>query len=110
MQLMDRVEQDFHSSGKPLHVADPSHSMFRILTVQEFDEMEDDELQNLHTHYHLLVTGYPQASFGFDPEGLATLASPSRVFTIHGVSFVQSKHNPCSIISSRLFSGCHGES
>ena len=81
---MDRVEQDFHSSGKPLHVADPGRSMFRIMTVQEFDGMEDEELQTLHARHHLIVTGYPQASYGFDAKGMATLAPPSRVFTIHG--------------------------
>lgn len=88
MQLMDRVEQDFHTSGWPLHIADPSRSNFRILTVQEFEQMEDEELQAMHANHHLLVTGYPQAPYGFDAKGLAMLAPPSRVFIIHGVSYL----------------------
>ncbi|KAF8803030.1 hypothetical protein BYT27DRAFT_7003283, partial [Phlegmacium glaucopus] len=79
---MDRVERDFHSTGKPLHVADPSRSMFRIISLQDFNGMSDKQLQDLHANFHVLVTGYPQAPFGFDTKGMATLAAPSRVFTI----------------------------
>jgi hypothetical protein len=84
-QLMDRVEQDFDSPGKPLHVADPSRSMFCIMTVHDFDKMLDTEVQELHGHHHLLITGYPQASFGFDAKGMETLAPTSKVFTVQGV-------------------------
>jgi hypothetical protein len=66
MQLMNRVKQGFYSSGKPLHVADPSHSMFQIMTIQELNQMEDKELQDMHAHHHLLVSGYPQVLYGFD--------------------------------------------
>jgi hypothetical protein len=91
---MDRVEQDFHHTGKPLHVADPSRSMFHIITLQDFNQMSDQEVQALHTHSHILITGYPQESFGFDEKGMATLAAPSRVFTIQGVfSYVKKKLN-----------------
>jgi hypothetical protein len=100
---MHRVEQDFHSSGKPLHVADPGRSMFRIMTVQEFNRIEDKQLQDMHAHHHLLVTGYPQAPYGFDAKGLAMLASPSRVFTIHGVSYLQNMHNSYPRLLNRLF-------
>lgn len=82
---MDRVEQDFHSPGKPLHVTDPNRSIFRIMTLHDFSKMSDMELQVLHAQYHLLVTGYPEASFGFDAKGMATLAAPSRVFTVQGL-------------------------
>ena len=84
-QLMDRVEQDFHSPGMPLHVTDPSRSMFRVMTVQDFNSRSIEELQELHARYHVLVTGYPQASFGFDSKGMATLSTRTRVFTIQGV-------------------------
>jgi hypothetical protein len=60
---MDRVEQDFHSPGHPLHVADPSRSMFRIMTVQDLEKINHMAVQELHAHYHLLVTGYPEMSF-----------------------------------------------
>jgi hypothetical protein len=82
--LMDRVE-DFHSSRCQLHVADPGHSMFRIMTVEEFKKMSYMEMQDLHVDYHLLVTGYPEAPFGFDMKGIATLGSSSSVIIIQGV-------------------------
>jgi hypothetical protein len=97
MELMDRVERDFHSTGKPLHVADPSRSMFRIISLQDFNGMSDEQLQDLHANFHVLVTGYPQAPFGFDAKGMATLAAPSRVFTIQGMSPC-SKQEPSTII------------
>lgn len=84
MRLMDRVEQDFSSPGNPLHIADPSRSMFRIMTLQEFDDMKDEQLQELHVSHHLLVHGYSEASYGFDAQGMETLATPTRVFTIQG--------------------------
>jgi hypothetical protein len=83
-RLMDRVEQDFLSPGNPLHVADPGRSMFHIMTLQEFDSMNDEQLQELHAGHHLLVHGYSEASYGFDAKGMATLATPTRVFTIQG--------------------------
>ena len=79
------MEQDFHHTGKPLHVADPSRSLFHIVSLQDFEQMSDQEVQNLHAQSHILVTGYPQESFGFDEKGMATLAARSRVFTIQGV-------------------------
>ncbi|KAF8227678.1 hypothetical protein L208DRAFT_1067131, partial [Tricholoma matsutake] len=69
-----------------LHVADPTRSMFRIMTVQELNQMEDQELQDVHARHHLLITGYPEAPYGFDTKGLAMLAPPSGVFTIHDYS------------------------
>jgi hypothetical protein len=90
---MDRVEKDFHHSGKPFHVADPSRSMFYIVSLQDFDKMSDQEVQALHAHSHILVTGHPQESFGFDAKGLATLAAPTRVFTIQG-EFSYLRKNP----------------
>lgn len=87
---MDRVERDFHSSGKPLHVADPSRSMFHVISLQDFNGMSDERLQDLHAHFNIIVTGCPQEPFGFDAKGMATLAPPSRIFTIHGMS-------PCPI-------------
>jgi hypothetical protein len=100
---MRRVEQDFHSSGQPLHVADPARSMFRIMTLQQLNQMEDKELQYLHAHHHLLITGYPQPPYGFDAKGLAMLAPPSRVFTIHGASYIRNMHNSHLNFLNRLF-------
>ena len=59
--------------------------MFHIVSLQDFEQMSDQEVQGLHAHSHILVTGYPQESFGFDAKGMATLAAPSRVFTVQGV-------------------------
>lgn len=93
---MDRVERDFHSTGKPLHAADPSRSMFRIFSVQDFNRMNDEQLQDLHAHFHILVTGCTQEPFGFDTEGMATLATPSDLFTMQGMS-------PCPNLKQQPF-------
>jgi hypothetical protein len=75
----------FHSSGLPLHVGNPANLLFWIMSLEEFDCMSKQELQALHACYHLVVTRYPELSFGFDAEGLVTLAPSYRVFTIQGV-------------------------
>jgi hypothetical protein len=85
MDLMERVENDFHSSGLPLHVGNPANLLFRVMSLEEFDHMSEQELQALYACYHLVVTGYPKPSFGFDTKGLVTLAPSYRVFTIQGV-------------------------
>lgn len=87
MKLIDRVEKDFDPSGKPLHVANPQLSMFRILSLAQFNQLTDQQVQELHGQHHLLVTGYPPAAFEFDARGMATLAPPSRIFTIQGAFF-----------------------
>ena len=85
-ELIDRVEQDYHSTGKPLHLADPSRSLFRIISLHDFNRMSDDQIQDLHARSHVLVTGIPEEQFGFDAEGMETLAPPDRVVTIQGMS------------------------
>ena len=83
--LIDRVEQDYCGpTGLPLHISDPEKLVMRQMTVKEFQGMDPHQLQELHTRYHLLVTGFPKSGFGFDPTGLATLSSPSRVFSMQG--------------------------
>lgn len=56
------------------------------MTLEEFNGKSAQELQELHSSHHLLVTGYPEPTFGFDEVGLRTLASPTQVVTIHGKS------------------------
>lgn len=86
-ELLTRIEKDYHESGRPLHLADPSLSMIKIMTLEEFNNKSAKELQHLHASNHILVTGYPDPTFGFDKVGLGTLASPSQRFTIHGSSW-----------------------
>lgn len=54
------------------------------MTLKDFEGKSAQELQDLHSSHHLLVTGYPEPTFGFDEVGLGTLASPIRTFIIHG--------------------------
>lgn len=58
--------------------------MFKVMTLKDFEGKSAQELQDLHSSHHLLVTGYPEPTFGFDEVGLGTLASPIRTFIIHG--------------------------
>ena len=84
MQLIDLVEKDYHSSGLPLHVAEPSRSAFRIIDARQFNSLMDEEIQALFSRQHILVTGLPQETFEFDERGMATLAHPSKLLTIQG--------------------------
>jgi hypothetical protein len=91
---MDRVERDFHSTGKPLHVADPSRSMFHIISLQDFYKMSHEDVQKLHAHKHLLVTGCTQSRVAFNAKGMNLLTDPERVFTIQGISPYSSRSPP----------------
>ncbi|KAF8803042.1 hypothetical protein BYT27DRAFT_7110523 [Phlegmacium glaucopus] len=85
-RLLTRIEKDYHESGLPLYLAEPSRSMIKIMTLEEFNRRSAKELQDLHASHHLLVTGYPEPTFGFDEVGLETLASPMQAFAIHDFS------------------------
>jgi hypothetical protein len=85
-QLIDRVEQDFTAEGKPLHVADPDHSLIRVMSLQEFHSTPVQEIQRIHAKQHLLITGLPQEGFTFDEVGLLTLAPPEKTISIQGES------------------------
>jgi hypothetical protein len=82
--LFDQVEQHYHISGKPLHVADPTKSLFRIMDVAEFEAMDDRDLQDIHARQHVLVRGPSKGSYQFDREAMLTLTDPGVVICVHG--------------------------
>ena len=96
VQLMNRVEQDFTPTGAPLHVADPDHSLIRVMSCEEFYSTPIERLHSLHARQHLVVTGLPQEDFGFDKDGLLTLAPPEKTISIQGT--LQPIHWPLILI------------
>jgi hypothetical protein len=91
MQLIDRVEEQYTSTGKPLHVVDPDHSLIHVMSYQQFYSTPVEEIQSLHARHHLLVTGLPQEDFGFDEAGLLSLAPPEKSISIQGTFVACSK-------------------
>lgn len=81
--MMDATE-DYYINGKPRHVSDPSTSVFKILTEEEFECISDKEIQDILRHQHIVVVGGKKPKYGFDPNGLETLAPLDKPIIIHG--------------------------
>jgi hypothetical protein len=56
------------------------------MSIEEFNALKDEDIQAIHARQHILVTGLPKATYGFDEKGLSTLAPPSRIITVQGLS------------------------
>lgn len=81
--MMDTVEE-YYVNGKPRYLSDPSTSVFKILTEEEFENQRDGEIQNILRRQHILVIGMKKPKYGFDPDGLETLAPLDKLIIIHG--------------------------
>lgn len=96
--MMDAAEK-YYINGKPRHISDPSTSVFKILTKDEFEDMEDKEIQSILLHQHILVIGGKKPKYGFDLDGLETLAPLDKPIIIHGEHlarcFLMSASHPC---------------
>lgn len=81
--MMDAAENHY-VNGKPRHISDPSTSVFKVLTKDEFEDMEDREIQSILLRQHILITKGKKPKYGFDLDGLETLAPLDKPIIIHG--------------------------
>jgi len=72
-QFFERVKSGYHN-GKPLHIADPEHSGFAIVSAENFGEMSAQGVQELIRHKNVVITGCQYPPLKFDEAGLRTLA------------------------------------
>lgn len=86
-RLADVVDalKSSYVGGKPLHVAAPDKSVFRVCTSSEFNELGDAKVQQILQSRHILVTGIEGPEVTFDLEALSELRLLSTVDTIQGM-------------------------
>ena len=89
--VMDAVIS-WYSNGMPLHIADPTHSAFRILSKAEFDKISDQEVINGLSRQHFLITGTSEAPLAFDESGMRTLCHLKTVVELQGGSTIFGSH------------------
>lgn len=80
---MNAVEANY-VDGKPRYLSDPSTSVFRIVSEDEFKAMSDTMIQDILRQQHIVVTGRKRSEYSFDLDGLETLAALDKPIIIHG--------------------------
>jgi acyl carrier protein len=68
----------------PLHVSDPPHSAFFIITEADFKKKTVKEIQTIFRKKHILVTDMTTSTLKFDAKGLSSLTALSAVTDIQG--------------------------
>jgi len=71
----------------PLHVKQPTESIFCILSNAEYELKSHQEIQDLLREKHIIVTGIPFHPMEFDEEGLETLKAMDATIDIGGNIF-----------------------
>jgi hypothetical protein len=75
-----------------MHVASPDQSAFRIMSMDAFISSSSTDIQRLFSKQHIVVYGLPVEAMQFDPQGMETLAVPSKIFTVQGILAAAIRH------------------
>jgi hypothetical protein len=78
--------QENYVDGMPLFVANPTQSIFKIMTETEYRARPIPEIQEILRTQHIVVKKRPITGYKFDEEGLRTLRPLNEPVTIHGQS------------------------
>lgn len=68
-------------------MVDPDRSAICILSKDELDNMNEEDVQAIFRKQHIVVRDQFQPKMAFDEKGLKTLADLKKTVTLHGVSF-----------------------
>jgi hypothetical protein len=65
-------------------MVDSVHSAIRVLSRQDIEDMEGQEVQDIFRRQHVLVRDQFKPKLAFDEEGLKTLADLKKPVTLQG--------------------------
>ena len=65
-------------------MVDSVHSAIRVLSRQDIEDMEGEEVQDIFRKQHVLVQDQSKPKLAFDEEGLKTLADLNKPVTLQG--------------------------
>ena len=83
MELNDAIK-DNYVDGKPLFIADPDQSIFKIMTENEYQSCSSQKIQEYLRTHHIVVKDRRIPHHKFDENGLRTLRPLNEPVTIHG--------------------------
>jgi hypothetical protein len=72
-------------NSKPLHIASPDQSVFRVMSIEAFKSSSSADIQLLFSKQHIVVYGLHVEAMQFDQNGMQTLTMPSKHFTVQGI-------------------------
>ena len=87
MELNGSLQQNY-VNGKPLFLAEPSRSIFKILSDSEYRTCPIRKIQEILRTKHIVVTDRRMQDYKFDERGLRTLRPLNEPITIHGRSSI----------------------
>jgi len=90
---LNKAIQENDVEGKPLFIAEPTQSIFKILTDDEYQACSTQEIQDYLRTQHIVVKDRKIPNHKFDENGLRTLRPLNDPVTIHG----QFKNNCCNM-------------
>jgi hypothetical protein len=76
--------KDNYKDGKPLFIADPEQSIFKVLTETEYQSCSTRQIQEYLRTKHIIVKHRQIPTHRFDENGLRTLRPLNEPVTIHG--------------------------
>lgn len=85
LEAFDETIKTCFLNGRPLHLSDPPHSAFFILTEAEFKKKSVKEIQTIFRKKHILVTDMTTERLKIDIEGLSSVSALSAVTDIQGM-------------------------
>ena len=65
----------------------PEYSAIRIVSAEEYGQLEAADIQAILRSKHILITGLPHGQYSFDEAGLTTIGPLKKAATIHGNFF-----------------------
>jgi hypothetical protein len=85
------IEKNYGDEGKPRWAADQEESRkdwrntcLRVLTKTQYQDLSQEEIQDILRFQHIVVPGYDQKTLRFDRNGLSTLGGLKIRRSIHG--------------------------
>ena len=85
MELNGSLQRNY-VNGKPLFLAEPSRSIFKILSDSEYRTCPIRKIQEILRTKHIVVMDRRMQDYKFDERGLRTLRPLNEPITIHGRS------------------------
>lgn len=65
-------------------MVDSEHSAIRVLSRQDIEDMDEEEVQDIFRKQHVLVQDQFKPRLAFDEKGLSTLADLEKPVTLQG--------------------------
>ncbi len=84
LKALKKAVEGSYIDGKPMHIAEPDNSTFKVLTHRELQTMSPALRQELFRNRHIIEIERPVDDVKFDKEGLERMGCITNVVSIQG--------------------------